>query len=87
MRILTQLGTDRFWHMAGVLLGAAQVTFLLWDKRWLRWGAAFMICWFWGVLTVGVWQAVPWSPAVAVYAGWCGINIFSILRLLRPFEV
>lgn len=83
MRVLTELGGDRFWHVAGVTMGAMQLLFLLWDQRWLRWGAAVGLCWFWGVLTLGVWVATPWAPAVAVYAGWCGINLFSILRLLR----
>lgn len=83
MRVLTELGGDRFWHVAGVAMGAMQFLFLLYDQRWLRWGAAIGMCWFWGVLTLGVWVATPWAPAVAVYAGWCGINLFSILRLLR----
>ncbi len=83
MRVLTEIGGDRFWHVVGFGSGLSQLLFLLWDQRWLRWGAAVVLCWFWGVLTVGVWQAVPWAPGVAVYAGWCGINMFSILRLLR----
>lgn len=83
MRVLSELGGDRFWHLAGVGLGMTQMLFLLCDHRWLRWGAAVALCWFWGVLTMGVWAATPWAPAVAVYAGWCGINLFSILRLLR----
>ena len=83
MRVLTELGGDRFWHVAGVGMGAMQFLFLLCDQRWLRWGAAIGMCWFWGVLTLGVWVATPWAPAVAIYAGWCGINLFSILRLLR----
>lgn len=83
MRVLTELGGDRFWHVTGVAMGTMQLLFLLWDQRWLRWGAAVGLCWFWGVLTLGVWVATPWAPAVAVYASWCGINLFSILRLLR----
>ena len=83
MRVLTEIGGDRFWHSAGIGLGLSQLVFLLLNERWLRWGAAVLQCWFWAVLTLGVWQAVPWAPGVAVYAGWCGINLFSILRLLR----
>lgn len=83
MRILTEIGSDEFWHFTGFVLGLAQLLFLLSDRRWLRWGAAVALCWFWAVLTIGVWVAVPWAPGVAVYAGWCGINVFSILRLLR----
>ena len=84
MSVLLQLGGERFWHAAGLGLGAAQLGFLLLDQRWLRWAAAIAMCWFWAVLTLAVWAAVPGSPGVAVYAGWCGTNLFSILRLVRP---
>ena len=83
MQVLLRLGGEGFWNLAGMGLGLAQVVFLLMDRRWLRWAAAVLMCWFWAVLTVGVWAAVPGSPGVAVYAGWCGINVFSILRLVR----
>ena len=85
MRVLLELGGDRFWHVAGVGLGMMQLLFLVCDQRWLRWGASLALCWFWGVLTMGVWVATPWAPGVAVYAGWCGVNLFSILRLLRHY--
>lgn len=83
MRILIEIGDDRFWHLVGFGLGLIQLIVLVWDRQWMRWGAALVQGWFWGVLTLGVWAATPWSPAVAVYAGWCGINVFSALRLLR----
>ena len=86
MRVLLHLTSDRGWHEIGFGLGVSQLVFLMFDRRWLRWGAAVALSWFWGVLTLGVWEAVPWAPAVAVYAGWCGINAFSILRLLRHFD-
>ena len=85
MRVLSELGGDRFWHLVGVGLGGAQMVFLLCDHRWLRWVAAVALCYFWGVLTLGVWAATPWAPSTAIYAGWCGINVFSILRLLRHY--
>ena len=84
MRVLLEIGGDRFWNTVSLGLGAAQVVFLLLNQRVLRWLAALVMCWFWGVMSLGVWYATPWAPAVAVYAGWCGINVFSILRLLRP---
>lgn len=84
MQVLIEIGDDRFWHGLGFGLGLFQLLALLCDRRWLRWLAALLLGWFWGVLTLGVWAATPWSPAVAVYAGWCGINVFSTLRLLRP---
>ena len=86
MAILTGLAGDQFWHLLGFGLGLCQMVFLLFDRRWMRWGAAVALCWFWGVLTVGVWTAMPWTPTVATYAGWCGINCFSILRLLRDYH-
>ncbi len=83
MQVLLRLGGERTWHLLAGGLGLAQLLFLLVDYRWLRWGGAVAGCWFWAVLTLGIWVAVPWAPGVAVYAGWCGINAFSILRLLR----
>ena len=81
MQVLLRLGGDQFWHSAAAVLGIAQLLFLALDRRWLRWMAAVAGGWFWAVLTLGVWAAVPWAPAVAVYAGWCGVNVISILRL------
>ena len=86
MRVLAELGDDRFWHLIGFGLGASQLVFLLCNQRWFRWGAAIALGWFWAVLTLGVWAAVPWAPGVAVYAGWCGINVFSVLRLMRHYD-
>ena len=83
MRVLTALGSDNFWHVTGFFLGVVQLAALVSEQRWCRWAASIALCWFWAVLTIGVWVAVPWAPSVAVYAGWCGINMFSILRLLR----
>ncbi len=83
MQVLLRLGDDRFWSLIGFGLGAMQLAFLLADHRWLRWAGAVALCWFWAVLTLGVWVAMPGAPGTAIYAGWCGINVFSILRLLR----
>ena len=83
MQVLLRIGGDQFWHLAGLGLGLAQAVSLVSDHRWLRWGAAIAMGWFWAVLTLGIWVAVPWAPGAAVYAGWCGINLFSILRLVR----
>lgn len=81
MRVLLRIGDEGFWHAAGFGLGALQLAFLLGNRRWLRWGGAMAMGWFWAVLTLGV--SVAGAPGVAVYAGWCGINVFSVLRLLR----
>ena len=83
MRVLLELGDDRFWHLLGFGVGLLQIVCLASDRRWLRWGAALTQGWFWAVLTVGVWAATPWSPAVAVHAGWCAINVLSVLRVPR----
>lgn len=83
MQGLLRIGGDQFWHRIGFGLGLVQVVVLTADHRWLRWGVAIAMSWFWAVLTLGVWIAVPWAPGAVVYAGWCGINVFSILRLLR----
>ena len=84
MQLLVMIGDDRFWHLLGFGLGLSQIVFLTLDQRWLRWATALAQGWFWGLLTLGVWIATPWSPSVAVYAGWCGLNVYSVLRLMRP---
>lgn len=84
VRVLSEIGDGRFWCLLGFGLGFSQVVALAMNRRWARWVVALAQGWFWGVLTLGVWIAEPWSPAVAVYAGWCAINVFSIVRLLRP---
>lgn len=83
MRVLLSIGDDRFWHSVAFGLGLMQLSFLINNNRWPRWVAAILMCWFWALLTLGIWVATPWSPAVAVYAGWCGVNMFSILRHLH----
>jgi hypothetical protein len=87
MRVLCEIGNDHFWHLLGLGLGACQIAVLVSDRRWARWLVAVAQGWFWGVLTLAVWVATPWSPAVAIYAGWCAINVSSIMRLLRPMLV
>lgn len=84
MHVLLRLAPDGVWQAAGLVLGVSQLVFLVGDWRWARWGMALAMGWFWALLTLGVWVAVPWAPAAAVYAGWCGINLFSVARLLRP---
>lgn len=84
MAVLAQLGGQGFWEAAGLGLGFLQLALLLADARWLRWAGSAAMAWFWGVLTLGVWAAVPGAPGVAIYAGWCGINLYSSVRLLRP---
>ena len=86
MRLLLELGDERFWHLLVFGLGFCQIVSLACDRRWWRWAMALAQGWFWGVLTLGMWAATPWSPAVAVYAGWCVSNVFSVLRLLRPLR-
>ena len=83
MRLLAQFAGDEIWHMIGFGLAGAQFLFLLFDQRSLRWVAALAMGWFWGFLTLGVWVATPWAPAVAVYAAWCGVNVYAILHLLH----
>ena len=83
MQVLLRLGDDAVWAILGVGLGGLQLLALLLDRRWCRWGGAIVMGWFWAVLTLGVWMAVPGAPSAAVYAGWCGANLFSIVRLLR----
>lgn len=83
MSVLARLGGAGFWEQLALGLGAMQLAFLVGKGRWLRWAGAAAMTWFWGVLTLGVWAAVPGSPGVAVSVGWFGINLYSSVRLLR----
>lgn len=84
MLVLVNIADQEAWEAAGLALGLGQFAAMAVDRRWMRWTAAVALSWFWGVLAVGVWSATPWNPATVAYAGWCAINVFSILRLLRP---
>ncbi len=84
MRVLNEIGDERFWHLLGFGLGSFQIAVLAADWRWGRWLSAAAQGWFWGILTLGVWVATPWSPTIAIYAGWCAVNVLSIMRLHRP---
>ena len=83
MSVLTEIADDQTWHVVALVLGVTQIVLLVLDYRWPRWVAALALCWFWGVMTVGVYYGVPGSPMWTMFMGWCGINLFSILRLLR----
>lgn len=83
MGFLVRLATDDHIQSIGLFLGAAQFIALISNRRWRRWVASLLMCWFWSLLTVSVWVAVPWAPEVAVYAGWVAVNVCSIMRLLR----
>lgn len=82
--MMMQLGTDEAWQMVGFSLGFWQLMFLGLDRRWTRWMMALACCWFWALLALSVWVATPWNPHVPAYGGYILINLFSILRLLRP---
>lgn len=87
MRVLAEIGDDRFWHVLGFGLGLGQAVMLGCDRRWGRWARGMFAVaqgWFWGVLALGMWVATSWSLAVAVYAGWCLLNVASIMRLRLP---
>ncbi len=83
MQMPVRLGDAGIWQLLSFALGSAQLFILILNHKWLRWAAAMLMGWFWGVLTLGVWTTGPWAPGVVVYAGWCGINVFSILRQLQ----
>ncbi len=84
MSYLLRIAGDDTWQLTGLILGIVQFVVLVCDLRWMRWGSAILACWFWSLLTLGVWASVPWAPGTVVYAVWIGVNFFSILRLLRP---
>ena len=81
--MMEDFGGEMLWNATALIMGVVQIGFLIADHRWLRWTGALVMCWFWAVLTLAVVRIVPGSPTIAVYIGWCGINCFSILRLLR----
>ena len=75
------------WIRLGFLMGALQIACLLTDIRWGRWMLAFMCGWFWCVIAKASFLAIPTPPAAAVYATMAGVNIYSVLRLPRRFEI
>lgn len=81
---LVQAMPYQYWGTKAIILGGLQFTALVTDARWCRWVMSLIMAYFWTILTLAVVASVPWLPGVAVYAGWAGINLFSVFRLLRP---
>jgi hypothetical protein len=70
------------WAILSICLSLLQLTALLLNRKELRWGRCLLLCSLWGVLTSGVWAALP--PLAVPYGVLCGINMYSVLRL--PFK-
>ena len=86
MPALIGLAGPWFWHAAALALGVGQIVVLLLDQRWLRWVVAMLIGWLWGSLSAGFWLATPWAAAAAPFAGFCGANAFSVVRIFMHRE-
>jgi hypothetical protein len=71
------------WACYSLFAGLAQMTFLLWNRRLLRWCAAIVMGWFPWMIALSLALEPQITPSIAVYGGWAGINTFSVLRLLR----
>ncbi len=87
MKVLLRIAPQEAWQALALVIGFAQFGFMLLNHRPMRWVMAGVAAWFWGSMAFGVWVATPWNPAAVAYAGWCGLNAFSIIRLMRPDNV
>jgi hypothetical protein len=84
--VLYEVGTPFFWEVTGLILGISQMVALLADWRRMRWGMAIFLCIWWGVHSVAVYSADPHARIVIFYLAFTGINLFSILRLLKRYD-
>lgn len=75
------------WLRTGYTLAVLQILFLMLDLRWCRFVLAFLCGWFWCIIASGSIHTIPTPPAAAVYATMAGVNIYSVLRLPRRFEI
>lgn len=83
LQLLSSISSGPIWAWFCLLVGTAQLTFLMLDRRCMRWLSALVMSWFPCMVVLSIALDVPVSPSVAVYGGWAGINLFSIFRLLR----
>jgi hypothetical protein len=85
MSRLNELADTEVWQAVAFTLGVLQLAALFVDRRRVRHASSVLMCWFWGTMTVGIWQGMPGASVACVCtAGYAGINVFSAVRLAAP---
>lgn len=84
--LMLQASDSSIWGVLGIVLGVGQMGVFRaidrsWRKPWLRWSGAILVAWIWLAITISASRFGPWSPGIAAYAGWWGINVYLIFRI------
>ena len=78
---LGELANPHFWEAAGIVLGGAQIWALFNGDKWARWTVAFLMSWWWSLLTIVIVIADIAAPSWGLYACFAGINLVSMMRV------
>ena len=81
-KIISSLGSERFWECTAMCVGTLQFVTLVWNQRWPRALGAFGSCYFYTFFTLGFLMATPVPFGWVFAAGYAGSNVFALLRLV-----
>lgn len=82
LRVLATLMQWEILAAVGLAIGCWQLAALIVDHRWLRWWACIAAVGWWTMLFAGVAQTA-FSPSLALYGAFAGLNTIPALRLLK----
>lgn len=84
--LFIRVGPSHLWGILGIFFGLGQLGLFRifdqdWRRPWLRWGAAVLVAWIWGGVTVGTMRFTPWPPGWGAYFAWWMVNVYLIFRI------
>lgn len=82
-QVMEHIAPGGVWAAFCAAAGTFQLAALLADARKARWAGAIIMGWFPLTSVAAMLLSSHLVPHVAVYAGWFGINLFSVFRLPR----
>lgn len=71
------------WEWVALGVGLFQLFALILNHRWLRAIAAFFCNWFFVIVLVSFVLGDTYPPSLALYAGYVGINLMAMYKLIR----
>lgn len=80
--LLGRLMAEDGWGWAATLTALLRIYGALWSCRTCRLSAAFIGCFIWSVMTLGVFMAAPRSAGVFIF-GWYSIVCFYLVVRLK----
>lgn len=86
-RGLEMVATQDTWALLCLVIGGGRLLVLAINGAWrrsphMRSGAAFLSCFFWYQITIGMMQSGTWATGLAVYPVLLGLDAFNAIRTL-----